>query len=93
MKGGNILEYKVKANALSKPRSNCPSITLTLQLIHKFEHKHKKVKTPPLEICEVQKDFILVRKKHLTKHEGQAIKQVSKLERILECTILPKLLT
>jgi hypothetical protein len=29
-KGGNILEYKAKANALSKPRSSCPSTTLTL---------------------------------------------------------------
>jgi hypothetical protein len=28
--GGNILEYRVKANALSKPRSNSPSTTLAL---------------------------------------------------------------
>jgi hypothetical protein len=47
MKGGNILEYKVKANALSKPRSNCPSTTLVLQPIQKFKHKHKKEKTLP----------------------------------------------
>jgi hypothetical protein len=32
-KGGNILEYKAKVNALSKPRSNHPSTTLILQLI------------------------------------------------------------
>jgi hypothetical protein len=29
-KGENILEYRVKANALSKPRSSRPSTTLTL---------------------------------------------------------------
>ncbi len=29
-KGGNILEYKAKINALSKPRSNHPSTTLAL---------------------------------------------------------------
>jgi hypothetical protein len=49
-KGGNILEYKAKANALSKPRNSHPSTTLTLQLIHAFEHKHKKEKTPPFKI-------------------------------------------
>jgi hypothetical protein len=32
-KGENILEYKVKVNALSKPRSSHPSITLALQPI------------------------------------------------------------
>ncbi len=30
VKGGHILEYRVKANALSKPRSNHPSTTLDL---------------------------------------------------------------
>jgi hypothetical protein len=29
-KGGNILEYKVKANALLKLSNNCPLITLVL---------------------------------------------------------------
>jgi hypothetical protein len=29
-KGGNILEYRANAFALSKPNSNCPSITLAL---------------------------------------------------------------
>jgi hypothetical protein len=51
-KGGNILEYNAKVNALSKPRSNHPSTTLILQLIQKSKHKRKKDKTPPLE-----KDF------------------------------------
>ncbi len=61
MKGGNILKSKAKANALSKPRNNRPSTTLTLQLIQIFEHKRKKEKTPPLEIRdEVQKEFIIV---------------------------------
>jgi hypothetical protein len=73
-KGGIILEYKAKANALSKPRNSHPSTTLTLQLVHAFEHKHKNEKTPPLEICdEVQKEFIFVCKKCLTKYGGQAI--------------------
>jgi hypothetical protein len=74
-------------NALSKPRSNHLSTTLALQLVQKSKHKRKKEKTPPLEIHdEVQKDFILVCKKCLTKHGGQAIKQVLKLERIFKCT-------
>jgi len=61
VKGGNILKYRVKANALSKPRNNHPSTTLTLQLVQIFEHKRKKEKTPPLEIRdEVQKEFIIV---------------------------------
>jgi hypothetical protein len=84
-KGGNILKYMVKANALSKPRSSCALITLTLQLIHTSKHKCKKEKTPPLDIHDkVQKEFVVVHKKCLTKHEGQAIKQVSKPKRILE---------
>jgi hypothetical protein len=29
-KGGNILEYRTKANALSKPRSSRPSFVLVL---------------------------------------------------------------
>jgi len=33
VKGGNILEYKAKTNALSKPRSSRPSTTLTLELV------------------------------------------------------------
>jgi hypothetical protein len=32
-KGGNILEYRVKANALSKPMNNIPSTTLTLHSV------------------------------------------------------------
>jgi hypothetical protein len=31
--GGNILKYRVKANALSKSRSNHPSTTLILQTV------------------------------------------------------------
>jgi hypothetical protein len=86
-KGGNILEYKVKANALSNTRSSHLSTTLALHLIQKSKHKRKKEKTPPLEIHnEVQKDFILVRKKCFTEHGGQTIKQVLKLKRILKHT-------
>jgi hypothetical protein len=32
-KGGNILEYKAKTNALLKPRNNHPSTTLALQVV------------------------------------------------------------
>jgi hypothetical protein len=49
-KGGNILEYRVKANALLKPKNSRPLITLVLQLVQTSEHKHKE-KTPPLDIC------------------------------------------
>jgi hypothetical protein len=74
-KGGNILKYKAKANALSKPRSSYPSITLTLQLVHTSKHKCKKGKTPPLEIHDkVQKEFAIVCKKCFMKHESQTIK-------------------
>jgi hypothetical protein len=79
VKGGNILEYKANVNALSKPRNSRPSITLTLKLVQTYKHKRKKEKTSPLEICnKVQKDFIVVCKKCLTKHGGQTIKQVLK---------------
>jgi len=46
-KGGNILEYKMKANALSKPRNSHPLTTLTLQPLQAFEHKHKRKKPHP----------------------------------------------
>ncbi len=78
-------EYRAKVNALLKPRSGCPSTTLVLQPVNKFKHKHKHEKTLPLEIRDkVQEDFVFVHKKCLTKHGGQAIKQVSKLERIFK---------
>jgi hypothetical protein len=93
-KGGNIPKYRVKVNTLSKPRSDRPLITLALQPIQKFGHKCKKEITPPLEIRdEVQEDFVCVYKKCFTKHGGQAVKQVSKLDKIFECTILLKPIT
>jgi hypothetical protein len=53
-----------------------------------FKHNHKKEKTPPLDICDkVQKEFVVVRKKCFTKHEGQVVKQVLKPKRILECHV------
>jgi hypothetical protein len=77
-KGGNILEYRVKANALLKPKSGRPSITLVLQLVQTSKHKCKE-KTPPLDIHdEIQEEFVVVHKKHSMKHGGQAIKQVPK---------------
>jgi ubiquinone biosynthesis protein Coq4 len=49
------------------------------------KHKHKQEKTPPLDIHnEVQEEFIVVYKKWFTKHGCQVVKQVSKLERILQ---------
>jgi hypothetical protein len=94
VKGGNILEYKVKANALLKPRNSRPSITLALKPVQTYKHKHKKEKTSPLEICnKVQKTFVVVRKKCLTKHGGQIIKQVLKPERILKHLNLSKPIT
>jgi hypothetical protein len=86
VKGGNILEYRVKENALSKPKNSRLSIALVLNLVQMYKHKRKKEKTASLEIHnEVQKDFIVVHKKCLTKHGGQTIKQVLKPKRILEC--------
>jgi hypothetical protein len=47
-----------------------------------------------LEICdEIEKEFIVVHKKHLMKLGGQLMKQVSKLERVFEHLVLPKLIT
>jgi hypothetical protein len=86
-KVGNILNYRAKENALLKPSNIRLSTTLVLQPIQKFEHKHKKEKTPPLDIHdEIQEDFIVVHNKHFKKHGGQIVKQVSKLEKILKCT-------
>jgi hypothetical protein len=39
VKGGNILEYRAKINALLKPRKSRHLKTLTLQLVQIFEHK------------------------------------------------------
>jgi len=93
-KGGNVLKYKAKENALLKLRSSYPSTTLTLQSIQMSEHKHKKEKTLPLEICDkLEKDFIVIHKKYFTKHGGQVIKQVSKPKRIFERPALSKPIT
>jgi len=62
MKGGNIIKYRVKANALSKPRSNCPSTTLVLQLIQKFKHKHEKEKTLPWFVMKFNRILFLFAK-------------------------------
>jgi hypothetical protein len=43
-KGGNILEYKVKVNALSKPRHCHPSFMLVLKGLQTSKHKWKKEK-------------------------------------------------
>jgi hypothetical protein len=83
----------VKANALLKPKNIHPSTTLVLQLVHKFEHKHKKEKTHLDIHNEVQEDFIVVCKKRLMKRGGQVVKQVSKLKRILKHIILPEPIT
>jgi hypothetical protein len=90
VKGGNTLEYRAKANALSKQRGNHPSTTLVLQPKQTFTHEHKKEKTSPLHIHdEVQKEFVVVHKKCFMKPRGQTIKQVSKPKRILECLASP----
>jgi len=87
-KGGNILEYRVKANALLKPRSNHPSTTLALQPVQNSKHKHKKEKTMPLDIHKkVQEDFVLVHKKYLMKHGHHVVKQVLKPKKILKHTV------
>ncbi len=76
-KGGNIIEYRAKANALSKSRNSRPSTTLVLHPVQTSEHKYKKEKTLALEICnKVEKEFVIIYNKHLTKHGGQVIKQV-----------------
>jgi hypothetical protein len=79
VKGGNILEYKAKANAFSKPKNNHLLTTLVLQLVQMSKHKLKKEKTPPLEICDkVQEEFVVAYKKCFKKHGNQTIKQVLK---------------
>jgi hypothetical protein len=68
-KGGNILEYRAKVNALVKPRSSHLSTTLALQGIQTSEHKQEK--TLPLGIHnEVQKEFIVVCKNCITEYGG-----------------------
>jgi len=46
-KGGNILEYRVKVNALSKPRLCHPSFMLALKGLQTSKRKRKKEKTCP----------------------------------------------
>jgi hypothetical protein len=70
-KGGNILEYNAKVDALSKLRHNRPSSTLALQGVQTFEHKRNKEKTTSLDIHEeVPKEFMVVHKKRFTRHGG-----------------------
>jgi hypothetical protein len=45
-KGGNVLKYKAKLEALSKPKRNCPA---TMKIIPLMQQKRKKEKNPPLE--------------------------------------------
>jgi hypothetical protein len=92
-KGGNILNYRVKANALLKPRNSHLLTTLALQPIQKSEQKCKKEKTLPLEIHDKVRKDVVVHKKHFTKHGGQVVKQVSSQERILERTASPEPIT
>jgi hypothetical protein len=67
-KGKSILEYRVKVNALSKPRINHPSFTLALKGVQTYKHKRNKDKTLPLEICnEDFKELLVFHKK--TIHE------------------------
>ncbi len=78
-KGGNILEYRVKANALLKLNNIRLLTTLVLQGVQTFEHMHTKEETAPLEIHDkIQKEFVVVHKKCCTKHGGQPVKQVPK---------------
>jgi len=83
-KGGNVLEYWVKANALLKPRHSCPLSTLALERVEVLQHKKNKEKTPPLEIpiCDVglNKEFVVVHNRQHTKHVIQNIfKQLLKI--------------
>jgi hypothetical protein len=72
-KGGNILEYKAKVNALSKQWHNRPSSTLALKgkPSNTFEHKRNKEKMTSLDIHKkVPKEFMIVCKKWFTRHGG-----------------------
>jgi len=64
VKGGYILEYRAKANTFSKPRHNHLSFTWDLKRVQISEHKRKKEKMFPLEICEeVLEEFMVIHKK------------------------------
>jgi hypothetical protein len=85
VKGGNIMEYRVKVSAFFKQKNSRRLTTLTLQPIQTSKHKLKKEKAPPLDICnEVQKEFVVACKKCLMKHGGQAVKQVLKPKKIFK---------
>jgi hypothetical protein len=60
VKGGNILEYKAKANALSKPRNSCLSTTLVLQLIrHLNTSVRRKTPCPWRFVMKFKKNSLL----------------------------------
>jgi hypothetical protein len=64
VKDGHILEYRGKTNAFPKPRHNHLSSTLALKGVQIFEHKRKKEKMFPLDICEeVLEEFVVIHKK------------------------------
>ncbi len=45
-KGGNILEYRAKLEASSKPKQSCVVVTKIIPVMHQ---KRKKENSPPLE--------------------------------------------
>jgi hypothetical protein len=69
-RGGNILEYWTKKNALLKPRHNHISSLLIVQGVQTLQHKQKMKILPPLEICNIvlNEKFVVVYKNQLTKH-------------------------
>jgi hypothetical protein len=88
-KGKNILEYRAKVNALSKPRINHPSFTLALKGVQTSKHKRNKDKTLPLEIRnEGFKELLVFHKKQFMRHGSQLVKQILKTDMILEHFVL-----
>jgi hypothetical protein len=72
-----------------KPRHNHLSSTLVLKGVQIFEHKWKKEKMFPLEICEeLLEEFLVNHKKWLKRHGGQPSIWVSKTNMKLKCLVL-----
>ncbi len=93
VKGGSIWNIRWKQMHCQNQGAFALQL-IVFRPVQKYEHKRKKEKTPPLEIRDkVQKDFIVVCKKCLTKHGGQVVKQVSKLEKIFERIISLEIIT
>jgi len=93
VKGGNVLEYRTKANAFSKPKSNHPLTTLVLQLYKCLNTNSKRRKPCPWKFATKFKRNLLLHVRNAS--QNMEAKQSNKFwnERIFEHLVSSKPIT